>query len=230
MSILLNPYAIKLASYFSPDDVAGLQVWFKADSLALADNDPIGTWEDSAGTNDATQNVAGAKPTFKTAIFGTLPAARCDGGDFMALGSAVVLSGAYTLYAVGARAGSALWIPASHDVTTAALVIFSDNNIYVIDDAVGVSSLAYTGSTGSIVTRWHRSAVGATNKFRATGMAEADVGIRGTISLNNILARGASAQFSTGDFAELLLWNVDLTGGEMTQVESYLTDRWGVSL
>lgn len=216
------------SSGFTPSDIPGLQLWFKADSLALANNDPIGTWEDSAGTNDATQSIAGNKPTFKENIFGTLPAVRCDGGDFMVLGSAVVLSGAYTLYAVGARAGSAVWIPASHDVTTASLVIFSDNNIYIIDDVTGTSALGYTGSTGGIVTRWHRSAVGATNKFRATGMAETDVGIRGAISLNNILARGVSAQFTTGDFAEILLWNADLTADQMLGVESYLS-RWGIA-
>lgn len=215
------------ASAFAPSDIVGLQLWFKADSLALADNDPVGTWEDSAGTNDATQAVAGSKPTFKENIFGALPAVRGDGADGLTLASPVTFPGAYTLYAVGARAASQIWIPVGAAADASSLLIFSDNNIYAISSGVTVSA-AYTGATENIITRFHRSAVGATNKFRATGMSEVNVGVVGSINVNELLERTFAGQFSTGDFAEILLWNADLTADQMLSVESYLA-RWGIA-
>lgn len=228
MSLLLT---LASDSGFNPKSIPGLQLWLKADSLSLNDNDAIGTWNDSSGnSNNATQAVAGSKPTYKTNIINSLPVARCDGGDTMTLTSSISLSSAYTLYALGKRATSQVWTPVANGTATTVLMVSNDNNAYVIDDAGGSGSLAYTGAAGNIVTRWHRSAVGSTNKFAATGMSEANVGITGAITISEMLARSVTTHFTTGDFAEILLWNVELTAPQMTQVETYLSAKWGVAL
>jgi hypothetical protein len=67
---------------FTPDDIAGLQLWLEADALGLNNNDPVGTWTDSSGLgNSPTQTTAGNKPLFKTNIFGSLPSVLFDGTD-----------------------------------------------------------------------------------------------------------------------------------------------------
>jgi hypothetical protein len=63
-----------------PTDVSGLRLWLKADSLALNDGDPVGTWADSSGNGlDFTQGTAANKPTYiedvsSTDRLGGLPA------------------------------------------------------------------------------------------------------------------------------------------------------------
>ncbi len=59
---------------FLPTDVAGLKLWVKADSLALNDGDPVGTWADQSGNgNDLVQATAAKKPTYKANILNGLP-------------------------------------------------------------------------------------------------------------------------------------------------------------
>lgn len=69
-----------------PDDFPNLEFWWKADSFALSDNDPVGgagvEWQDQSVNNrDATQGTAGERPLFKTNIFGAMPSIRFDGTD-----------------------------------------------------------------------------------------------------------------------------------------------------
>jgi hypothetical protein len=71
----------------TPDQIAGLKLWLKADSLSLSDGDPVSTWADSSGNgNDATQGTAGLRPLYKTNIVGGKPVVRFDGtDDYLAL-------------------------------------------------------------------------------------------------------------------------------------------------
>ncbi len=68
---------------FSPLDIAGLEYWFKADAITgLSDADPVATWPDSSGNGrDATQGVAGLRPTYRTSVQNGLPVVRGDGVD-----------------------------------------------------------------------------------------------------------------------------------------------------
>lgn len=67
----------------SPIDGVLPVLWLEADRIiGLSDGDPIATWLDaSQGGNNATQAVAGKRPTYKTNIINGKPVARFDGGD-----------------------------------------------------------------------------------------------------------------------------------------------------
>jgi hypothetical protein len=69
-----------------PSDIANLQGWWKADSESYNEGDPVGTMTDRSGNaRNATQAVAGAKPTFKKTIApGSMAAYSFDGGDVCA--------------------------------------------------------------------------------------------------------------------------------------------------
>lgn len=72
----------KILSYITPTDLSGLVSWWKADSLALSDGDPVATWVDSSGNgNDATQATAGNKPTKRDNFSNGKPCVEFDGGD-----------------------------------------------------------------------------------------------------------------------------------------------------
>ena len=88
---------------FSPANIAGLQLWFKADALpAIADNTPIAIWPDSSANHlDAAQINANARPTYKSAILNGKAVVHFNGTQYMATpGTANILSGHGTLIAV----------------------------------------------------------------------------------------------------------------------------------
>ena len=63
----------------SLEPTAGMTGWWKANTLALSDTDPVTTWADSANSNDLTS--AGAnRPTYLVSQKNGLPAVDFDGG------------------------------------------------------------------------------------------------------------------------------------------------------
>lgn len=86
---------------FSPTQIAGLMLWLEADTLALSDTDPVTTWADSSGLgNDATQAVAGAKPTFRTSVINGLPVVRFDQTDDLLATASFSLVHPFTIFVV----------------------------------------------------------------------------------------------------------------------------------
>lgn len=62
---------------FTPDALAGLELWLKADGLSLNDNDAVSSWTDSSGNaRHATQATVDDKPVFKTNIVNGKPVVR----------------------------------------------------------------------------------------------------------------------------------------------------------
>jgi hypothetical protein len=67
--------------------------WYKADSLGLANNDPVTTWTDSsAAGNDITQSTSANKPTFKTSQLNSLPTVQFDGSNDCLTDTSVAIS------------------------------------------------------------------------------------------------------------------------------------------
>lgn len=68
-----------VAAPFGPADIAGLALRLGADSLALADGDPVSLWGDRSGHGrDATATGPG-RPTYKAGVLNGLPAVGFDG-------------------------------------------------------------------------------------------------------------------------------------------------------
>src|SRR5690242_17919770 len=90
-----------------PAPAAPLLLDLEADTLALADDDPVDTWPDESGNNNDALGAGGGanSPVYKaTAGPGGKPCVRFDGVDFMNLTSNIP-SGSYTMFAVVKRAG-----------------------------------------------------------------------------------------------------------------------------
>lgn len=67
---------------YVPADFSGLIAHWKADSLALVDNDPVASWlDETAENNDLAQSTAGRRPIYKTNIINSKPAVLFDGVD-----------------------------------------------------------------------------------------------------------------------------------------------------
>ncbi len=70
---------------FKPDDVSGLSIWLKADSITgISDEDEFGFWGDSSSSDhDFSQSTADKKPTYIASVpeLNNKPAVRFDGED-----------------------------------------------------------------------------------------------------------------------------------------------------
>ena len=59
-------YGKKVAT-FSPDDISGLHLWYKSNSLSLSLGDTVSSWSDSSGNGiNATQGTTSLQPTFQS--------------------------------------------------------------------------------------------------------------------------------------------------------------------
>jgi hypothetical protein len=69
---------------FSPEDLAGLLYWVKADSItSLDDGDPVMTWTDQSGNAHTTTGTALTAPTYKANIINSKPVVRFAGNQVL---------------------------------------------------------------------------------------------------------------------------------------------------
>lgn len=215
-----------LAVAFDPLTLPGLVGWWKADALALADGAAVATWPDSSGNgNDATNGVAGERPTYKTGIANGLPVLRFDAVDD-ALQTALAINGALTILAVyawsGAGAGS------GHRVVRGSnnwlLGPYTGQCQFFCGAFIGTPP-ALTGGQFIQQTVRQAAANGAAENFLngaslGTGTASA---APGTLRFGTLSGVDSAAS----DVAEIIACNQDLSTANRQAAEAYLKSKWG---
>lgn len=248
---------MKIKVNFSPANISGLVLWLKSDvglyqdtgtSLpAVSNNDPVGHWLDqSASGNNATfvSGVDGDKGYLVSNVINGRNAVGFNGNSNASLTLDQTISplGTFTLYVVGKRLNSSVWVPLAHHNTPGVLSIpFSDNNVYVTDTQSNSISHPYTGYVGAIATRtrWLSGPGAQDVKFASTGMPEVSVGVLNHnldwFDINQVGGRGSANQWN-GDgnlYCEILLYNRDVPTSDPfgdSNLLKYLNKRWGVSI
>jgi hypothetical protein len=204
---------------------------------ATANSDPVGNKPDrSASASDRTQSTAGLRPVL-AAWSGGLggKTASYDGlaGQYLG-GTGVALTGAFTAYLVGSRAGATdEWCPCGTVAGIAATFLaHSDGNLYVANDA-GTAVTAAFAKTGSLLLRIRRDA-GNVVYAAWTGSAEASLGtLSGTLTLTSEGARVAASQLSKGTHRTTLLYSADLVTSSPSAdaaARAYISANDGVTL
>ena len=248
-----SPNSVGGGPSFSPIDVAGLAAWFKADSLTLADGDPVSTWNDSSGNSrDATGGGGSANPTFKTNVINGLPIVRFDGSNdflthatFTNSGSSIffVISGSSantgndgiyswtdggddyaggdpltysTGYTGGPSGFSGIWrgIGTFFTNITTAYEAFFSYNVIVSDAGSGDVTMTIRKSETTLETK---TAAG----LLSNSMQNCFIGARGS-------GASAGAPFYNGDFAELIIYDVDIGATDRDKVELYLKTKYNL--
>jgi hypothetical protein len=215
--------------------VAGMVLWLKAHSLALADNDPVATWPDaSAHGNDATQASSGLRPLLKTGILNGRAVVRFDGvDDYLNLVDLSGLTAASAIVVVnsttdGGVSGSGLW-----NITAA-----TANQAYPyaakIYETFGRTSRKDAITTPS-VQAWRiysiTAAAGAWEAFLDGVSLVSDAGSFGIGSSSFIGATGifgAPTYYFPGDIAELLIYPTALSAPDRETVEAYLAAEYAL--
>jgi len=208
---------------------------------AVNQGDLVGYVGDMSGNGNNAKSVTDSnRMTLDITSSGVNGLAAINGNgttSWLALTTPLVISGKFTAWYVGswAAAGSAcpMFGGASHNSFVG---VTSNVAVVVADDGNNVSH-AYTGSAGSLACRFRRDASNVVY-FNGTGTAsEITLGTKsGTITLGNITARTINSTLlasSTTEFAMLWIASDDLVTNNpsfVTQFESYITNRWGVSV
>lgn len=231
----------------TPSDFGNMEAWWKADSFVLADNTAIGgvgnEWQDqSANNRDGTQATAGARPLFRTNIFGAMPSVRFDGSDdFLQFTSDIVFAG-------GSPAGefTIILVGKSLNGADAEILGHETDNIQIRVNRAGasvVSMFVQTGSAelistafGSALTNvkmivWRRSAIPSADSgaFREDKTARGtSPGMTSQYTLQRI-GKTSFGGFANWDIGELVLYSQGIADASLDALyDTYFKTRWGL--
>jgi len=210
-------------------DIAGLQVWLKRDTGITFSGTGVSEWLDSTtNNNDATQTRDGNKPAYSTGGKVTF-----DGSsDTMTIDSQINLgafticiamnpdeSGTLTNDAPLGRAGNDLikLYRAGDDERIALKANGVQSDINPMSQAFPTAQFLLTcirNAAGLFIVRINGTQVGTvattvTNLFDVTQIGSGDI---------------SNTQFS-GNLNEFAIWNVELSGSDLTNAESDITSR-----
>lgn len=236
---------------FSPSQIAGLQLWLKANAITgLNDNDPVANWNDSSGNGrDLSQGTAASRPTFRTSQVNSLPAVDFDGTDD-------VLTRASVTNFIGSNAGHVFCVMRV-DTSDAAHINLLDWRPTNDNNRLGIyPTFTFSATPNSTLMDWG-DALG-TGRVQALNVA---AGLTGTFRLwefsrnvnaANWLTNGISYATATwgdaidptesgtlffagafdagvrmdGMIAEFLLYNRFLSSTEQTQIRNHLNGKY----
>lgn len=234
----------------TPDQIAGLQLWLKADAITgLNDGDALTTWTDSSTNGrDVTQAASGEKPTYKTGIINGQPVVRFDGGDVLVNAAAQLILRTRSVFVVlqgnvdGAYLGVLSIYPATGDDNARAdgIVYHVSANLHwfaaeggpnysVAAPGAGATPLAIycdvAATTGTLYVNGASVATDAT--FTTFNVASAGGFAVGGRFLSGALS--ASYRFN-GDIAEIIIYDSALSDANRQAVEAYLSAKYGIAL
>jgi hypothetical protein len=233
--------------YLSPDSVSGLSLWLKSDTAVFSDagttpvvaDGTVRQWNDQGtlGAN-VVQATSGKRPVYKTNIVNGFPAIRFTGSNSTALKSATYSS----------SIGDPFTICLVYNVRTLNGPTFIDGATVFeteIDNpgtnAIRMGNLATSATTTSSAVQESAWAI-LTCKFK-TGSGNCAVRKNGTslaMGAHNLSAttmtaltlgsRGNDSTFGDIDYAEVIIYNRELSDGEMYSVERYLGSKYAITV
>lgn len=224
------------ATYASlPSDVSGLTVWCRGD---VATGSPVSSWTDQSGNgNHLAQGTAGFRPTIgNSAAFNNLPVLTLDGSDDFLVTAGTVTYGPFTIFIVSKfTEHDYVWDHNGADYTYGAVGASFSVTRGATSSQKDVDPAAFWTQTGAAVT-FRRSFDGthAGNLLYKNGVLQATTngagtGDPGTGTSAQVLALGSTAAGAlpiAGEVAEFIVYNRQLTAGEITLVEEYLRRRY----
>jgi hypothetical protein len=237
----------------SPDDIANLVAWWKADDLVLSDGDPVSTWTDAANAIDLT-NSGSNRPTYvASSIIGGMPSVYFNnanstflsttnstivnvsngedlprtifvvareelGGSFGAWGSSL---NNQSRWEIGAD-NSTTWVVATYDASNNGVSLYGGPaRLGEGFPRTRLFTVVYPGTT--MTMRRDRTIDQDTQAFNNGNFTPNRFGI-------GAIMRQAMTNYMTGYISEVIVYDRALTTAEVTDVESYLYDKYNLGL
>jgi len=226
-------------SVFNPLSVSGCKLWLDAsdsDTITKDGSNLVSQWDDKSDEgNDISQATATNKPLWVDSVQNGLPIIRFNGSDNYIRRTTYVngsLSQPNTFFVVcvmpdiasastafvfdggTSREGFGTKLPASDDDFN----MFAGIELHPTTTVDSTNFLQYTGVFN-----------GASSLFREN-QTQLFTGNTGSNAMDGITLGTAAGldQFGNPDIAEILIYNADITGDDLTNIEQYLKDKWAV--
>lgn len=224
---------------FTPTSLSGLTLWLDANDggTITQSGGAVSQWNDkSTSANNATQTTAANQPGYSATALNSKPAVTFSGSPVMMNLTANIdtTSGNLTFFVVNYISGNA-----------AAMTYFGSaaGSNFLVGNLPAGGGEFYTGSPfvdfnyiyslnqpfiyGGALKASPTTAVAYLN-----GVAQSDNGTRGTSwsggGIDRLGIRTIDL-YLVGGIGEILIYNRDLTGTELSQVNTYLTNKWSIS-
>ena len=223
-----------VAAPFSPTDIAGLEVWLKADgdvyntgTTQATDGQTVATWVDASGNGNNATSIAA--PTFETNVINGKPAIRWN-GDKMEVAN---FSGVQptTIFLVVSRTtdGAAMTYIDGLDQFTQLVYCTSPSGTLAMYAGSGIGGTGPdTGDWGVISANFNGgSSTAFLNGTSAIGAGNTGAGNAGGLTLGE--SGGGSFGYD-GDIAEVLYYDSTLSEANRELVEDYLGEKYGITI
>ena len=224
LGVLASGYVPPAGSSWTPADLTGLVAWWDASDTATITHDDTGAvsaWADKSGNGySLTQPTSTRRPTTGATSLNSLNVLTFDGGDDI-ISATLAQSQPFTIATVWRDVpGDARWYSsASNDVQYISwLGIYAGTAV--------LNGPAYTPNTWAYSTHIFN---GSSSVVRLNGTA-GSTGNPGATAMSGSLWIGSrtGSFYLTGNVAEFIVAAGALTGSDLTDLETYLSDKWGL--
>ena len=217
-------------------DSDDLHAYYDATELNLSDDDSVSTWTEETGNeNDLTQETSDNQPTFKTEIINGNSVIRHDGdSDFLITTFQSTLQQALDVFivaqkrSVGTDDRQRLFASDTADEVEYFSGNDSEGNNWAINAGERLDSTTNEDTDPHI---FHVKLNGTESIMRLDGsqIASGDVGANNLGGLTTAARGSGDVEHGDFDHGEILLYP-DRTTSQIESVESYLADKWGITI
>lgn len=234
--MVISPFpSFLITSPFVPTDLANLRLWLEADQITgLADNDPVDTWNDESGNGyDATITLT-KRPLYIASAVNSLPAVRFDGSNDTMGNSTMtgVGTGDFHLFIVQKRnAGSDFRtiMSVGSGGSSPLVSVEPSHNYYVnpLGSGSGVTDGANPNATWELLEVKRSSGTFYIKKY---GGSESSGALTSTGATGYVLSGYTTDPFQAwpGDMAAVVLYTDVKSGADLTDIETYLVDKYAL--
>jgi len=233
----------KWLNFSVPSDLEGLQLWLDADdsSTITEAGGLVSAWNDKSGQgNNATQGTGSKQPTTEATTENGKNVLDFDGGDTLVLPAALdsIPNSAHTMFVVSNRSTEAATTNAIVSISAVAatrtVMFYSSVAGRVSYRNAGSASADNSSNTNTNMQILRGTFDGAStvtstvdnntpvSSATAAAAADADTGTIGS--------RADTDLYLTGSISEILIYDRVLTSAEITNVETYLSNKWGITI
>jgi len=214
---------------------ADLAHQYDATQISEVDGSSISNWADQAGSADLTQSTSSKQPTLTTSGINGKQSLVFDRSNSQQLIASIANIGQpYHVFAV-------IRLDVS-GVGNQALIAFSDSTYYprlFLNNSKNAFDFDLDGFGGGLTISPDKNphihtalGDGSTSSYRLDGSGEV-TGDEGTAGISTVSVGGrldTAASFASETVGELLIYNTELSNSDRDSVESYLADKWGITV
>ena len=218
------------AAAFSPLDLSPA-LWLDAsDTSTITEvGGAVSQWDDKSGNgNDVAQGTAALQPTTGTRTINGLNVLDFDGSDQLLVNGST-LSQPNTIFLVAsfdAGGGASPYAISSSGTNSTVFSLLTTSSIRIFAGSNLVSS-----ETCSFAPQIYGAIInGASSVIRVDGVATSGDAGSASLTLLSIGSSYNNLQDLNGAIAEVIIVDGTLTAGQITATESYLADKWGITL